>query len=171
MGVVNITEFYSKTINTRNDWCTPQDFFELLNTKFHFTLDPCASDTNHKCSKYYTVKDNGLAISWQGESVFVNPPFSESNKWIEKAWRESTKPKTQVVMIIPSRTDTVYWHTYIMIKAYQIWFCKGRVNFELDGKKPKNGSTFPLAVIIFNEELRLAIPMVKSWDWKTELKQ
>jgi site-specific DNA-methyltransferase (adenine-specific) len=165
-----MVDYYSKSIHTVNNWETPKDFFGLLDTQFHFTLDPCASDTNHKCAKYYTVKDNGLNFSWQGESVFVNPPFSESNKWIEKAYRESTKPKTQVVMIIPSRTDTIYWHKTIMREAYQIWFCKGRINFELDGLKPKNGSTFPLAVIIFNEELRLAIPMFKSWDWKSELK-
>ena len=50
-----------------------------------------------------------------------------------------------------------------------IWFCKGRVNFEINGQKPKNGSTFPLAVIIFDESVRLAVPMVKSWDWKAEL--
>lgn len=164
-----MVDYYSKSVNTRNDWETPKDFFNLLNEKFHFTLDPCASDTNHKCAKYYTIKDNGLVQSWQGESVFVNPPFSESEKWIAKAYLESQKPKTKVVMIIPSRTDTVYWHKHIMANAYQIWFCKGRINFELNGQKPKNGSTFPLAVIIFDESVRLAVQMVKSWDWKAEL--
>jgi site-specific DNA-methyltransferase (adenine-specific) len=170
MGEIIMADYYSKTLTTRNDWATPKNFFDLLDHRFHFTLDPCASDTNHKCNKYYTVKDNGLAISWQGETAFVNPPFSESTKWIEKSWRESTKPKTEVIMIIPARTDTIYWHKYIMPFAYQIWFCKGRVNFELDGQKPKNGSTFPLAVVIFNEAKRLSLPMFKSWDWKAELK-
>lgn len=35
----------------KNDWETPRDFFEELDKEFHFTLDPCASERNHKCKK------------------------------------------------------------------------------------------------------------------------
>ena len=44
------------------DWSTPQDFFDKLNEEFHFTLDPCADDLNHKCDKYYTEIQNGLML-------------------------------------------------------------------------------------------------------------
>lgn len=52
-------------------WSTPQDFFDKLNEEFHFNLDPCASPENHKCEKYFTEADNGLAQNWGGTEYFV----------------------------------------------------------------------------------------------------
>lgn len=54
-----------------NNWSTPQSFFDRLNSVFHFTLDPCADDTNHKCEQYYTAQDDGLAKNWGGRQFFV----------------------------------------------------------------------------------------------------
>lgn len=48
------------------DWATPQDFYDKLNSEFHFTLDPCADESNHKCDRYYTERDNGLEQCWGG---------------------------------------------------------------------------------------------------------
>lgn len=148
-------EVYSRTEKTSDCWETPKYFFDLLDEEFHFTLDPCASHLNHKCKKYYTIDDDGLKQDWSGEVAFVNPPFGNIAEWVKKCYEESEKnrdftksDKNLIVMIIPSRTDTRYWHEYIM-KARGIRFCKGRVNFLLNGQKPKNGSTFPLAVVIF----------------------
>ena len=59
--------FSSKT----DKWATPQDFFEKLNDEFHFTLDPCADEFNHKCEKYFTKEQDGLMQSWEGETVFA----------------------------------------------------------------------------------------------------
>lgn len=74
--------FSSKT----DQWATPQAFFDALNNEFHFTLDPCADDKNHKCDKYFTEKENGLAQDWCGESVFCNPPYGrEIGLWVKKA--------------------------------------------------------------------------------------
>lgn len=60
--------------SNKMDWSTPQEFFDKLNEEFRFTLDPCADDLNHKCDKYYTEEQDGLAQDWSGESVFCNPP-------------------------------------------------------------------------------------------------
>ena len=62
--------FSSKT----DQWATPKDFFDKLNDEFHFTLDPCADEFNHKCEKYYKKEDDGLKQSWQNERVFCNHP-------------------------------------------------------------------------------------------------
>lgn len=64
----------------KDDWGTPQDLFDALNEEFNFTLDPCADNNNHKCAKYYTIEQDGLAQSWAGETVFCNPPYSRKNK-------------------------------------------------------------------------------------------
>ena len=48
------------------EWETPQAFFDELDSEFHFTLDPCADDDNHKCERYFTEAQNGLTQSWGG---------------------------------------------------------------------------------------------------------
>ena len=80
--------------SNRDDWETPQEFFDKLNTKYHFTLDPCSSDTNAKCPKYYTEQDNGLKQDWGGEVVFCNPPYSRKggqDLWVKKVLRRKSE--------------------------------------------------------------------------------
>ena len=77
--------FSSKTVQ----WSTPQDFFDELNEEFGFTLDPCADEFNHKCEKYFTKEQNGLLQSWEGETVFCNPPYGrEIGVWVQKCFLE-----------------------------------------------------------------------------------
>ena len=49
------------------EWETPMDLFKILDDEFHFTLDPCATEKNHKCDKYYTKEENGLLQNWGGQ--------------------------------------------------------------------------------------------------------
>ena len=131
------------------NWRTPQDFFDKLNKEFNFTLDPCADDKNHKCLDYFTEEENGLIHSWQGSTAFVNPPYGrEIGKWVKKCYEESLKPNTKVVMLIPSRTDTTYFHDYILGKA-EIRFLKGRIKFWDDDNKPQDPAPFPSMVVIY----------------------
>lgn len=53
-------------MSNSNEWSTPQVFYDKLNAEFGFTLDPCATDDNHKCDKYFTVDDDGLSQDWGG---------------------------------------------------------------------------------------------------------
>lgn len=130
----------------RMDWATPQTFFDALDAEFQFTLDPCASVENAKCKKFYTVAENGLAQDWSGETVFCNPPYGRAiYDWVFKCWRESRKPCTTVVMLIPSRTDTRYFHEFIYKKAREIRFIRGRLRFG-NGTNP---APFPSMVIVF----------------------
>ena len=128
-----------------NEWSTPQDFFNELNKEFNFTLDPCATSENAKCTKYFTVEDDGLKQDWSNDVVFMNPPYGREIKyWVQKAYEESLKGAT-VVCLIPSRTDTQYWHDYIFGKADDIRFLKGRLKFG----GSKNPAPFPSAVIVY----------------------
>jgi len=124
--------------NINNAWCTPQPFFEELNKEFHFTLDPCATSVSAKCKKFYTAVEDGLKQDWGGETVFCNPPYGRQiGKWVKKCFEEGQKPNTTVVLLIPSRTDTRYFHNYILGKA-EIRFIKGRLTFwDMDGEKYK----------------------------------
>lgn len=127
-------------------WATPQYFFDDLNNEFDFTLDPCALPENAKCDKYYTPHDDGLTKDWQGEKVFCNPPYGNKLKsWVKKCHDEAQKSDTTVVMLIPARTDTTYFHDYIYHKAKEIRFVKGRLKFG----NSKNAAPFPSMVVIF----------------------
>ena len=131
-----------------NEWSTPQDFFDELDKEFNFTLDPCSTSENAQCAKYFTVEDDGLKQDWSNDVVFMNPPYGREIKhWIKKAYEESLNGAT-VVCLIPSRTDTTYWHDYIFGKAYDIRFVRGRLKFG----GSKNSAPFPSAVIIYKRE-------------------
>lgn len=127
-------------------WSTPQSFFNKLNEEFQFTLDPCATPANAKCENFFTEQDNGLTKNWQGHVVFCNPPYGRKIKdWVKKCSEEAVKPNTTVVMLIPARTDTLYFHEYIYKKAREIRFIKGRLKFG-DSENP---APFPSMVVVF----------------------
>jgi site-specific DNA-methyltransferase (adenine-specific) len=138
-----LTMFSSKT----GEWSTPQEFFNKLDWRFGpFDLDPCAAPTNAKCANFFTEAEDGLAKDWKGFTSFINPPYGRGiDKWIEKGYEESRKEKTKVVMLIPARTDTKYWHQYIM-KADEVYFVKGRLKFG----DSQNSAPFPSAIVVFD---------------------
>ena len=126
-----------------DEWATPQMFYEELNKKYNFNLDPCSTDNNHKCNKYFTKKDNGLLQSWKGYRVYCNPPYGrEIGKWVEKAYNEN-KNGTFIVLLLPARTDTKWFHNFIY-KQHEVEFIKGRLKFN-DGK---NSAPFPSMIVI-----------------------
>jgi site-specific DNA-methyltransferase (adenine-specific) len=132
-------------------WTTPEDFYNNLNKEFNFTLDPCCTKSTAKCKKYFTPVEDGLKQEWGGETVFMNPPYGrEIKQWIKKAYEES-KIGATVVCLIPSRTDTSYWHNYIFKAESEgnckIRFLRGRLKFG----ESKNSAPFPSAVVIFKK--------------------
>ena len=131
----------------KDQWATPQDFFDVLDREFSFTLDPCADETNHKCNRYFTKEIDGLSQDWSGETVFCNPPYGRNiKKWVKKSRDEALKPNTTVVMLIPARTDTQYFHDYIYQKPnVEIRFIKGRLKFN----DSNNAAPFPSMVVVF----------------------
>lgn len=117
-----------------DNWKTPDDVYSKLNDEFYFDFDPCPLNDKPDF--------DGLSIEW-GKSNFVNPPYSKISDWCKKAYEEYKKGKT-VVLLIPSRTDTKYWHEYIM-KATEIRFIKGRLKFG----NSKNSAPFPSCVVVY----------------------
>ena len=142
-----------------NEWETPQDFFDKLNGALGpFTLDPCATDETAKCDTYFTQQDDGLFKDWDGQTVFMNPPYGrEISTWMRKAYMESLKPGTRVVCLIPARTDTKYWHEYCM-KAKEIHFVKGRLKFGGSA----NSAPFPSAVVVFESQPQTIIKTMEA---------
>jgi phage N-6-adenine-methyltransferase len=134
----NLLHFSSQT----DEWATPQDFFDRLDAIFDFTLDPCATAKNAKCPRYFTREQDGLAQSWDGERVFVNPPYGRSiGAWVKKA----SEARALVVCLLPARTDTRWWHDYVVGGGGHVTYLKGRLSFG----NGQASAPFPSAVVIF----------------------
>lgn len=132
------------------DWATPPEFFERLVEEFgEFSLDAAATKANTKvpCC-YYTKKDNALEQPWKGRQVFCNPPYGRGiGAWVEKARAEAAIQKNTIVMLLPARTDTRWFHEVVVPDATAIYLVRGRIKFRLPGKK--NSATFPSMVVVF----------------------
>jgi len=125
-------------------WSTPQDFFDEQNAIYGFTLDVCATADNAKCARYFTEADNGLEQPWHG-ACWMNPPYGRAiGLWMRKAY-ESHLTGATVVCLVPSRTDTRWWHDYAM--KGQIEFIRGRLKFG----DAKNSAPFPSALVVFSK--------------------
>lgn len=133
-------------------WCTPQDFFDKLNEEFRFVLDPAATEKTAKCPLYYTPETDGLSQSWnRGGVVFCNPPYgSEIGKWVKKAYDEAQKGQT-IVLLLPARTDTKYFHDYIYGKA-EIRFLRGRLRFTDEDGRASAPAPFPSMIVIYKKK-------------------
>lgn len=132
MAIVNKLKVHFSSI--RLDWKTPKELYMQLDQEFQFNFDPCPPNPEF----------DGLAIEWK-ERNFCNPPYGrEIGKWVQKAWEESRKGKV-AVLLVPSRTDTKWWHEFIM-RAEEIRFVQGRLRFD----EHKTGAPFPSAVVVFD---------------------
>jgi site-specific DNA-methyltransferase (adenine-specific) len=126
-------------------WPTPQDFFDRLNNIYDFTLDPCATSENAKCPTYFTKDQDGLAQDWGTHRVFCNPPYGRViGKWARKCY-EASLGGALVVFLVPARTDTRWFHDYVIGKAH-IWFQRGRLKFG----DSENCAPFPSMLAIYH---------------------
>ena len=131
-----------------DEWTTPQWLFDELNKVHGFTLDPASTDENTKCSNHFTLEDDGLTKDWSGETVFINPPYSKCFDWVKKAHTEAQKENTKVVMLLPARTDTKWFHQFCLDKdvVSEVCFVKGRLKFG----DQTNSAPFPSMVVTFD---------------------
>lgn len=129
-----------------DEWETPQILFQALDREFGFDLDVCATQENAKCRLYYTKDQDGLRMPWSG-TVWCNPPYGRKiGNWVKKALFASAAGST-VVMLLPARTDTKWFHYYIYRKKHvEIRFLEGRLRFG----GAKNAAPFPSMVVIFH---------------------
>lgn len=115
------------SINSK--WATPRDFYNKQDNLWQFTLDPCADEDNHCCEKYYTEEDDGLAQSWAGHRVFLNPPYGRDiYPWLEKAHEEAISGNTLIVALIPARVGTGWYDDLVRGRALEIPV-RGRLTF------------------------------------------
>jgi len=139
---VNTKVMFSKATD---HWSTPKDVYEALDKEFNFDFDPCPLNGGI----------DGLSITW-GKRNFVKPPYSDIARWVNKAAVEAYYGNL-VVMLIPSRTDTRWWHQWVMA-AHEIRFIKGRLKFG----DAKNSAPFPSCIVIFKPNKQRLLECVEG---------
>jgi len=132
----------------RDDWGTPLDLFENLNKEFGFVLDAAASEENSLCDYYMDEETDALSIKWQyyEQYVWLNPPYSKCKEFLYKVVKESECGLYGCVVLVPARTDTVWWHEYVMPYASEVRFIRGRLKFQ----GAKDAAPFPSAIIVYS---------------------
>lgn len=132
------------------EYITPKWLYDQLNEEFHFYTDPCTTEDNPLHAPwFYTKADDGLESVWYG-NVYVNPPYGKDiGLWIKKAcFHALHRGEGTVVMLLPARTDTKWFHDYIWNKpSVEIRFLRGRLKF--GGTDKPNTADFPSMIVIF----------------------
>lgn len=122
-------------------WSTPQKFFDELDLKYHFEIDVCALPENAKCKRFFTPDDDGLSQPWEGV-CWCNPPYGRDLfKWVEKACFSSAL----VVMLLPARVDTAWFHDLVIPYSSEYRFVRGRLKFG----GSQHSAPFPSMVVVF----------------------
>jgi phage N-6-adenine-methyltransferase len=143
------------------EWETPSYIFLSLNKEFNFQVDVCATSENAKCKVFFDKSVDGLKREWSPFRCWMNPPYGRNiSSWMKKAFGESQRGAL-VVCLIPSRTDTKWWHHWVM-KSAEVRFVSGRISFG----SSKQSAPFPSCIVIYYPELenpyKLTVPIIKS---------
>jgi phage N-6-adenine-methyltransferase len=147
--------------NDSDEWSTPQDFFDFVNSEFNFTMDGAATAENTKCSDFSIDFLNFKSDIRQ--RIWLNPPYSRNAEFLKKASDLANNPPYHlVVCLIPARTDTKYWQEWVAT-AREVRLLKGRLKFG----NAKASAPFPSALVIF-DIMPKYVPgdSIICWDWK-----
>lgn len=141
-----------------DDRALPLDVFSVFNQRFRFTVDAASSVENRKCDRHWTVKDNGLEQPWAGERVYCNPPYSDIEPWVRKAWNE--RQADLIVLLLPAnRTEQRWWQDGIEPfrdragSVLQVEFLPGRLRFLKPGQQqigPNERPPFGCVLCVWN---------------------
>lgn len=146
-----------------DEWATPESFMEVVRMFWpRFDLDVCALPSSAKAERYFTPEDDGLSQDWVGPVIWMNPPYGRGiGSWVEKAAKFGTQPGNTAVCLLPVRSDTAWWHKWVMGHARTVWMIEGRLHFGGGHERTAHNAPFPSAVVTYDGRW-LDPPMLKS---------
>lgn len=133
-----------------DEWATPESFMKVVHQRWpRFDLDVCALPVSAKADRYFTPRDDGLSLAWDGPLIWMNPPYGRTiAQWVRRAWE--ARIDNEVVCLLPVRSDTAWWHDYVM-RAAEIGLIRGRLHFGGDHERTAHNAPFPSAIVVFRE--------------------
>ncbi len=147
--------------SAKHEWRTPPHVFGFFDGKYKFDLDAAATPDNALCETFLTPLDDALTADWPAQSIWLNPPYGRGvGKWLEKAYHEARAGKTVGVLVF-ARTDTAWWHDYVM-KAVCVYLIRGRLKFLGPDGEPANSATAPSCFVVFGKYTPIGGPKFTS---------
>jgi len=138
------------------EWETPPEVFEWIDRKWEITIDACATPGNAKCERFISPAEDFFQHNFIGEVAFMNPPYGRGiANFVEKAYTEALKPNTIFICLLPARTDTRWWHRYVM-KSVAIYLIQGRIKFLNEDGERVASAPYPSAIVFFDGQSRTA---------------
>lgn len=127
----------NKILLSRNsdNWETPKALYNLYNDLGF--LDPCPLNSK---------EDNLKSRDFFGKNLFINPPYSQIDKWVDFAINNFANDN-MIVLLIPARTDTKYFKKLYEFKCEFI-FITGRLHFN----DLKSAAPFPSLLVFLNNK-------------------
>jgi site-specific DNA-methyltransferase (adenine-specific) len=142
---------YNKTFKSsiKDDWGTPQDFYDALNAVFSFDVDLCADENNTKCPIYYSEQNSALDKDWTAHNCcWMNPPYGhKTRKFMQKALAEYQRGAS-IVTLVAGRPDTRVMQDICFPHARAVCFVRGRLQF-IGANDP---ALFPSALAVFTRQ-------------------
>ena len=101
------------------------------------SLDPCGHPHSPvQADRIYYFEDDGLKQPWSGRAVYVNPPYSGTAKFIEKARRSWMAGECEAVLLLLQTQTHHRWFHYEVVGYADVFFLNGRIAFHRPGHKP-----------------------------------
>lgn len=147
------------------EWETPAALFKVLDDEFQFTLDAAATEKNRKCKQFladaFAEPVAGWGVKSKGGNIYLNPPYGRNAvDWVARAYEES-RDGPVVVMLLPARTDTRWFHQWGV--QGNVRLLPGRLRFEIGGNTSLQAAPFPSMLIIFDRKTK---PSIEAWNWR-----
>lgn len=136
-------------VKKTDHWRTPEKIYKILNDEFNFDFDPCPFMGHNEF--------NGLEISW-GYCNFVNPPYSETEKWVLKSLEEFKEGK-KIVLLLRLDASTKWFRDLILPNA-EVRLFEDRLRFkDLEGVERRSDHASILCILNASKK-RLNMPVI-----------
>ena len=149
----------------RDNWTTPDNFWNWVDSFYQFTLDACADAGNARCFDYLDILQNGLTTPWKGR-VWCNPPFSQAPEWHRKAAGEIYMGNCDLVVVLGHAGVGAEWfQTHIKEFVPDVYLVSPRVQFDppVGVKKSSNSRDSMLCVY---RSRPAKVPRIEAIRWQ-----
>ena len=142
-----------------NNWCTPPKYVEAVQEFFGgpVSLDPCSSEHSIVGAgvEYKLPDTDGLAMEWNFETIYVNPPYGSDRErgtsisdWLRKCAESHRRYGAEVLALVPVATNTKHWKSYVWGAATSVAFLYDtRLKFFIDGEASEKGAPMSCAMV------------------------
>lgn len=147
------------------DWGTPKKFVDSVRKFFRggIALDPCSNQWSVVGAdvEYRLPKEDGLSLSWDFPTIFVNPPYGSDKTrkttimdWLRMCHHAHTNHGSQVIALVPVATNTMHWKECVWGQASAICFVYDtRLKFLVRGKPSGKGAPMACAMVYWGSEV------------------